>query len=1113
MKKIICIIFLTQAILFAQNWAPKYSVNCNLDLGIHGYHDTTNNNPWKIADTLFNKDNNTAACFGMTIKESPKDTLYEGISCKKVMSNGATFYISGSKITAIQTICTPTVGTPRKLLEISFKYSNGNTFNIGSFSTLYYSVGRVFLENTNIAIRINDDGLLMIKPKSSSIAKVHYNIFFYPSYIANSPKIPHRGSTASGVTLLNGNNKDDVSHLFIDEYGGFGVYLLDNEKEFYNGTSTFPQVEYSIQASKIFWTAIFPPKKYNYDNVYNSSGIPKKAAVSPLAGHNTGWKEYPPEDTIGRPTLLNWTDDMTNPMSTPFFVSKNSPNALRDALDNPIYNNIKNGYLIQHGDMAIWKDWQFEYVPRAVWSSTEPLKILDTIKYNANFWGVKFIVYTSPQYFIKNAHYNNNSATSPYSSHVFGEPAYSESARDPYYTATMMSGGSAVSSYLINNGQMIDFGDGLLRQLPILNNYDMINWYDTTTTTIAVDLFMKASIIHPLGFTPANREGENMWDYFSAIKSLHGHVDGIFMDTYYEFNIPRTYQLMREIRTDNDTKDYVIFRHASAKEGGDAYLPQIDALADFVITGEFNNNNDYYDRKYWRYFVSTLNISNSTAILWDPKISNIGSQTDFFNWLYDYNIRLIYPITRNDYMGDMNLYNLDTLVSNFWASFPTKSQLETRVNNNLSCYQPLIQTEYNTAYWSYKTTFSGSISDLVSKGDVNGDKMDDLIIRNGNTFYFYSRNISINSNSFTIGNSTDKSFVIDYNNDGKSDIVLYNSTSINVYYSECTSNSFLFSSTPSVNISITLDLSAKIFFGRFTNDKYVDLLTYKNHIWNVYRGWITGFDSLFTYDWGNLNDTPLVGDFNGDNIDDIAIYRTSAGYGEWFVSTSNGTSFSNSPYWYKRWGNNSGDDPLIGKFDGNKYLDIMIHRRTAYPNWYYCLSNYAKLTTPTFYDPSPWWADSLGLLGDNIYKPIVIDFDGNGIDDLCLYNFNDNINDNITIKFIKQGKIRSSETGTLPKNNNEGKDDLIPREFSLTQNYPNPFNPTTTINYSLPTNQNVKLEVYDILGKRVTTLINEMKSAGYHSVNFNASNLSSGIYIYRIQAGNFINTKKMLIMR
>jgi hypothetical protein len=86
-------------------------------------------------------------------------------------------------------------------------------------------------------------------------------------------------------------------------------------------------------------------------------------------------------------------------------------------------------------------------------------------------------------------------------------------------------------------------------------------------------------------------------------------------------------------------------------------------------------------------------------------------------------------------------------------------------------------------------------------------------------------------------------------------------------------------------------------------------------------------------------------------------------------------------------------------------------------------------------------------------------------------------------------------------------------EYSLGQNYPNPFNPTTTINYSIKSAGDVSLKVYDMLGTEVASLVNEMKEAGNYSVNFNAANLSSGLYVYILSTNNFMDTKKLILLK
>ncbi|HEX9251375.1 MAG TPA: T9SS type A sorting domain-containing protein, partial [Ignavibacteriaceae bacterium] len=96
----------------------------------------------------------------------------------------------------------------------------------------------------------------------------------------------------------------------------------------------------------------------------------------------------------------------------------------------------------------------------------------------------------------------------------------------------------------------------------------------------------------------------------------------------------------------------------------------------------------------------------------------------------------------------------------------------------------------------------------------------------------------------------------------------------------------------------------------------------------------------------------------------------------------------------------------------------------------------------------------------------------------------------------------------------------VPQTFSLEQNYPNPFNPSTTIKYSIPNvtltgieASRVILKVFDVLGNEVATLVNENKTAGNYEVNFDAKNLSNGAYFYKLQAGSFVETRKMILLK
>jgi hypothetical protein len=91
--------------------------------------------------------------------------------------------------------------------------------------------------------------------------------------------------------------------------------------------------------------------------------------------------------------------------------------------------------------------------------------------------------------------------------------------------------------------------------------------------------------------------------------------------------------------------------------------------------------------------------------------------------------------------------------------------------------------------------------------------------------------------------------------------------------------------------------------------------------------------------------------------------------------------------------------------------------------------------------------------------------------------------------------------------------ELPPRSYILGQNYPNPFNPGTTIRYGLPHRSAVQLNFFNTLGQQVAVLQNGEQEAGYHEVKFDASGLSSGVYFYRLQAGDFVSTKKLLLLK
>jgi hypothetical protein len=117
------------------------------------------------------------------------------------------------------------------------------------------------------------------------------------------------------------------------------------------------------------------------------------------------------------------------------------------------------------------------------------------------------------------------------------------------------------------------------------------------------------------------------------------------------------------------------------------------------------------------------------------------------------------------------------------------------------------------------------------------------------------------------------------------------------------------------------------------------------------------------------------------------------------------------------------------------------------------------------------------------------------------------VNDNMTNGNESWFTYASTATGIT------GKVNPLPFEYQLSQNYPNPFNPNTKINYSIAKEGNVSLTVYNAIGSKVAILVNEFKPAGSHSVQFNGSNLASGVYLYRLESGNYSAAKKFILMK
>lgn len=123
-----------------------------------------------------------------------------------------------------------------------------------------------------------------------------------------------------------------------------------------------------------------------------------------------------------------------------------------------------------------------------------------------------------------------------------------------------------------------------------------------------------------------------------------------------------------------------------------------------------------------------------------------------------------------------------------------------------------------------------------------------------------------------------------------------------------------------------------------------------------------------------------------------------------------------------------------------------------------------------------------------------------------------------SIKISDRGRLldRISEnngTNELASSLKFRENDIRPSEFILNQNYPNPFNPTTLITYQIKESDYVQLKVYDVLCHEVALLVDKVQPAGYYQITFDGNNLSDGIYFYRLQTGNYVDVKKMVLVK
>ena len=219
--------------------------------------------------------------------------------------------------------------------------------------------------------------------------------------------------------------------------------------------------------------------------------------------------------------------------------------------------------------------------------------------------------------------------------------------------------------------------------------------------------------------------------------------------------------------------------------------------------------------------------------------------------------------------------------------------------------------------------------------------------------------------------------------------------------------------------------------------------------------------------------------------------------------TNSNNSYGQYGLSYQTWSN---DGLYFYHSNGNQgsYAPITLD----FSRWYFVAITYDGTTAITYLDGIP-------IASQNVPGPIVPDdnpltlgletpgqteYLHGKLDEVRIYN-----------RALSQQEILSLNMGLTNIGDKFIYESI--KDFKLVQNYPNPFNPTTKIQYSLPQYSTVIIKVFDILGREIATLVNKDQPAGNYSIDFNASNLPSGIYLYKLQARNYIDTKKMILIK